>query len=238
MLLLTLDSRCSSLTLRKAALVRRWRRVVGTSATLVWEQVARLEVQERDLAILSSELRVVAASLQGVPQILLLLAYTTSFHLTSLEVVEEPPRLTFLLTSLGLTLATTTVSLVGRVDLGKGRQLSLASCTLLASSLLLQVAARVVVMLGVVVVALPASLLTPTTSILPLPPTLLLLLLPPLLHLLLLLLLHHLAVPTFHHLGAREATLHLLSTWWCCLALRPPAAPHQVATFYSSIKTD
>merc|ERR1719319_1069347 len=102
---------CSSLTLRKAALVRRWRRVVGISATLVWEQVARLEGQERDLATLSSELRMVATSLQAVPQILLLLAYTTSFHLTSLEV-----------------------------------------------------AARVLVMLGVVVVALPASLLPPTTS--------------------------------------------------------------------------
>ena len=139
-----------SFSIEKQMLKARWRQSKDAEVTSLWHSYRLVTKKNRDLMVAYSDLKMVEASLEAVPQIYFLTIFFLASWLlpeTTLLGLTSSPKITFsegafLFLSLGHSYATTILSITSAMDIRKHGSMTLANKVLLALSVTFQIAGR------------------------------------------------------------------------------------------------
>ena len=234
-----------SLAVKKKKIEADWARNMEVSACRTWHKYNEVDMEKKTIMVAFSDLKMVETSTEGVPQLFLLLVFTSASVLlpvlSGLGLVKDASSIysyVFVTLSLVQTFITIISSILAAMNIRQDGQLGMKSKAILGLSITFQLGARLLLMVPTALMALP----TPeeekgklTKLVYPPPdPSLtkveasLLLTLPLLFHYISLLFLYvRLNITSFWALSFKDKMLHLLSNTWVSIPVRSPEG-HQV----------
>ena len=139
-----------SFSIQRQRLKAKWRRSNDVEVTSLWFSLNIIERKNRTLMVAYSDLKIVEASLEAIPQIYFLLVFSLASWVlpeTSHLGLTSPPHITFdeeafLLLSLAHSYASAISSIISAMDIRKHQQLTFSSKLLIGLSVTFQIAGR------------------------------------------------------------------------------------------------
>ena len=139
-----------SFSIEKQMLKAKWRKSNDVGVTSLWHSYNLVHKKNRDLMVAYSDLKMVEASLEAVPQIYFLTIFFLAAWLlpeTTLLGLTSAPKVTFdeglfLFLSVGHSYATTILSIISAMDIRQHGKMTFANKVLLALSVTFQIAGR------------------------------------------------------------------------------------------------
>ena len=139
-----------SFSIEKQRLKSKWRKSRDVGVTSLWHSYDLVHKKNRDLMVAYSDLKMVEANLQSVPQIYFLSVFFLASWLlpeTTLLGLTSSPKITFgegafLFLSLGHSYTTTILSIFSAMDIRKDSKMTIASKVLLPLSVTFQILGR------------------------------------------------------------------------------------------------
>ena len=139
-----------SFSIQKQTLKAKWRRSNDVKVTSMWFSLNIIERKNRTLMVAYSDLKIVEASLEAIPQIYFLIVFALASWVvpeTSHLGLTSPPHITydeeaFLLLSLAASYTSAISSIISAMDIRKHDQLTFSSKLLIGLSVTFQIAGR------------------------------------------------------------------------------------------------
>ena len=237
-----------SLAVKKKKIEADWARNMEVSACRTWHKYNEVDMEKKAIMVAFSDLKMVETSTEGVPQLFLLIVFTSASvllpELSGLGLVKDARSISsyvFVTLSLVQTFITIISSILTAMNIRQDGQLGLKSKAILGLSITFQLGARLLLMVPTALMALPTPenekgdlphLVYPpypnSESSLTEAEASFLLLFPLFFHYISLLYLYTwLNITSFWALSIKDKMLHLLSNTWVSIPVRSPEG-HQV----------